>query len=392
MQNLENFIPFDKKELFIYLKDKIENEQEKINFSKFFTLIENIYNYRFFRKLEELKDGYISLDPDINIQQILKIDEDKRQENIKKVIKNIKELLKSGNYREITNSEIKEAFSKSSPWGLNLKVNMEDFEECLLFYKGEFIDSRKKKFLFFFEKEYKFNVYSRVVLVFKLKQKNIQRKDNLLYDKLYIKLFKNVPIVDLEMLFPNTKIMIRPIDKMLIIFPLIAGISTTIYKIIDYILKQGNSGSWWSQLGFWGIVGGFFGLALRSFSGYQSTVEKYLRNLTSNLYFQNLDNNSGVYHYLINNAAEEECKELILAYYFLYFTKEKLTLQSLDQKIEEFFYTTFCKKIDFEIDDAIRKIKELCLLKKESPFIEVLSINDALKKISKEFINPFEKI
>ncbi len=98
-----------------------------------------------------------------------------------------------------------------------------------------------------------------------------------MYDKIYIKLFKNVPVVDLEMLFPNTKIVIKTIDKMLIILPLVAGIATTIYKIIDYIVKQGETGSWWTQLGFWGIIGGFFGLALRSFSGYRSTVEKYLR-------------------------------------------------------------------------------------------------------------------
>ncbi|HOJ64366.1 MAG TPA: DUF3754 domain-containing protein [Spirochaetota bacterium] len=385
---LENFIPFDKRELFLFLKEKIEDKKNREEFEKFYNLIEFIYDNKFSKKLEEIKESYLYIDPDLNIQLLGNINEVKKNEDIKNVVNKIKDLLKAGNYIEITKDKIIEAFNKSSPWGIDLKVNLEEFDECILFYKGEFKDSRKKKF-FFMEKEYDFNVYSRVVFIFKLKPQKKTRKDNLSYDKVYIKLFKNVPAVDLEMLFPNTKIMIKPLDKMLIILPLIAGISTTIYKVVDYIIKQGSSGTWWSQLGFWGIVGGFFGLALHSFSGYQSTVEKYLRSLTSNLYFQNLDNNSGVYHYLINNAIEEECKEIVLAYYFLYFSKEKLTIEELDKKIENFFINNFGKKIDFEVDDAMRKIKELGLLRKEDTFIEIFSIQEAVKILKKQIEEMF---
>tara|TARA_B110001469_G_C9327329_1_gene174897 strand:- start:313 stop:468 length:156 start_codon:yes stop_codon:yes gene_type:complete len=49
-----------------------------------------------------------------------------------------------------------------------------------------------------------------------------------------------------------------------------------------------------------------------------------MKTLTDNLYFKNLDNNTGVFHRLID-AAEEEGKEVILAYYFLLKANKALT-------------------------------------------------------------------
>ena len=42
-----------------------------------------------------------------------------------------------------------------------------------------------------------------------------------------------------------------------------------------------------------------------------------MKTLADNLYFKNLDNNTCVFHRLIDATEEEENKEVILAYYFL---------------------------------------------------------------------------
>ncbi len=172
---LENFIPFDKRELFLYLKDKIEDFKTKGKFEKFYNLVESMYHYQFFKKLEDIKKRYLNFDPDLNIVTINKISEKEKKEDMDNIIKEIKELLKAGNYIEIKNEDLQKAFKEKSPWGLNLKIDLEEFEYCLLFYKGEFKDFRRKKNLFFY-KEYNFSVYSRVVFVFKLKEKKCFKK------------------------------------------------------------------------------------------------------------------------------------------------------------------------------------------------------------------------
>jgi hypothetical protein len=58
-----------------------------------------------------------------------------------------------------------------------------------------------------------------------------------------------------------------------------------------------------------------------------------METLEDNLYFKNLDNNTGVFHRLID-AAEEEGKEVILAYFFLIKVDKEMTALELDSAIE----------------------------------------------------------
>ena len=152
---------------------------------------------------------------------------------------------------------------------------------------------------------------------------------------MYLKLFKNVPSVDLEMLFPDIKIKILPIDQAKVVVPLVIGSITTIYKTIAYIHSDGNPSHLWVNIGFWILIVSLFLIAFQGFMDYKKTIEKYLKNLTTSLYFQNLDNNSGVFKYLLDDAEEEECKEIILAYYFLLNEKDQNhDEKSLDVRIE----------------------------------------------------------
>jgi len=86
-----------------------------------------------------------------------------------------------------------------------------------------------------------------------------------------------------------------------------------------------------------------------------------MQSLMENLYFRNLDNNAGVFHRLIDDAEEEECKEAIVAYYFLLTRPEENTPEKLDRVIEAWFTDRWDSKVDFEVMDALDKLKELGL-------------------------------
>jgi hypothetical protein len=102
------------------------------------------------------------------------------------------------------------------------------------------------------------------------------------------------------------------------------------------------------------------GYLFRQYTTYKNKRIHFLMKLADNLYFKNLDNNAGVFHHLIDAAEEEECKEALLAYYFL-LTHGPQTQPALDDLIENWFDQQHETQIDFEVDDALNKLAEMQL-------------------------------
>jgi len=81
-------------------------------------------------------------------------------------------------------------------------------------------------------------------------------------------------------------------------------------EVIERTLSSPNT--------IWALAAGGIGYGYKSFYGYQQTRQRYHLTLTQSLYFQNLDNNAGVLFRLLDEAEEQECRESLLAYYFLW--------------------------------------------------------------------------
>ena len=79
-------------------------------------------------------------------------------------------------------------------------------------------------------------------------------------------------------------------------------------------------------------LGGFM---LRQWLRYQRQSLKYQKELTDNIYFRNVNNNAGIFDYIIGAAEEQECKEAFLAYYFLRTAATPPTQDELDARIED---------------------------------------------------------
>src|SRR5262249_1045815 len=106
--------------------------------------------------------------------------------------------------------------------------------------------------------------------------------------------------------------------------------------------------------------------AFKSYASYQNLKNKYEKNLSQALYYQTLDGNAGVLFRLLDEAEEQECREAILAYYFLWKEpkSEGWTAGDLDDRVEEFIDEKTGLKIDFEIDDALDKLEKLRIVEK----------------------------
>jgi hypothetical protein len=130
---------------------------------------------------------------------------------------------------------------------------------------------------------------------------------------------------------------------------------------------------------------------LRTFLGYKNIVQSFLGKIAQSLYFKDKGNNQGVFSMLIDSAEEQECKEAMMSYYFLLNSNQKINEKELDNLIEEWMEKEHNTKIDFEVDDALNKLKKLGLFQcDENGIISVLSLDEALIKMDFIWDNYFD--
>ena len=112
-----------------------------------------------------------------------------------------------------------------------------------------------------------------------------------------------------------------------------------------------------------------------------------------NLYYLTLANNSSVLTRTIDSAEEEEYKEAMLAYFFLWrngAAGDTTTGRELDHQIEQFLRDVSGIEINFEISDAVGKLFRLGLADRdENNKLRVLPIDQALVALDRRWDNVF---
>jgi hypothetical protein len=136
-------------------------------------------------------------------------------------------------------------------------------------------------------------------------------------------------------------------------------------------------------------IGALGGYLWKQFNNFKNRKLRFLQTLTQSLYFKNLDNNAGVFHRLVNDAEEEECKEAVLAYYFLLTSEQSMSRTELDRKIEHWLAVKWRCKVDFEIDDALAKLLALELVTETGDKLSVVAIDDAIRKLDQRWDDYF---
>ena len=288
-------------------------------------------------------------------------------------------------------------------------MDFDDFEDVIFFRRGESIKEETLVKLFGLSKKtFQFTNYERVAIYIKFKEKpyfDSQKRKNLYFEpgSTIIKLFHNVPKADLEMLFPNSKVRMKTIDKIIIGVPAaISGLIVLVTKLGASLLLVGSVISFWLGLkdqevqikqqhlialgAGLGTLGGFL---FRQINKYKNRKIKFMKALSDNLYFKNLDNNAGVFYHLIDAAEEEEFKEAVLAYYFLLAAKETLTKKELDDRIENWLAERWDCDIDFEIGDAIDKLQRLELIEVDADHLRCVPLNRAKQQLDTIWDNFF---
>lgn len=166
---------------------------------------------------------------------------------------------------------------------------------------------------------------------------------------LYIKSFENVPLADLEIVFPEKRIQMGMLDRLKLAVAIVVGAGTLAYKMFASTAVQLNENV------IMGLLVMLASYVVKIVVQLREQRDKYNLMITEAIYKKSLDNHDGVLMYLAESVLEQELKETLLAY-FLLCVDGPMSKAELDAKCEAFL-SDLGYPVDFEVDDALEKLE-----------------------------------
>lgn len=407
----DRFIPYRRSDIIKMCLDDAGLTSDQIPaFQSFCEIICGIFHYEMHTVLETLKDCYAPFNPDKDTRVLNQLGDNHIEQHHLKLERELTSLLNLANFEQVSESDVNQALTEESLFKVKLHVDFNDFEKVLFFRRGTAQKTETLHTWFGLRKtQIDVCLYERVVIYVRFKNQEYfqaQQREQLLFKPgtSLIKLFRNVPKNDLEMLFPNTEIRMKPIDKLLIgvptavggLFMLITKLGSTlllVFSVIAFWIGLSSQPAEINQASLIALAVGLAGLGgflWRQFTKYKNRKIHFMKQLSENLYHKNLDNNAGVFFNIIDAAEEEECKEALLAYYHLLTSPEAITAKQLDQRIETWFDENFQCILDFEIDDALTKLERLGIVSVNDGRYQALDINASNQILDERWDQIFE--
>lgn len=287
-------------------------------------------------------------------------------------------LMHRANYRELSRRELLAAFESQALSDVQVAVDMERIDRLTVFARGR--ERRTETLRSWFglrRRRVEFEVLDRVFVLCVHRDAGAGGDA---HPSLGIKLFRNIPVPDLEVILPNSRVRMRTLDQAVVFVPAVVSVGLAASKVLFSLTAIIGLVKFWLGLtadhpvesGGWGLVaaGSFtlLGITMGAWTKYQKRRLQYANAHARTLYFQTLDSEEGAFLRVLDEAYEEEAKEAALAWEFLAGTGgagpggdagAPRTETELDASIERWLHATLGLRCDFEVDDALAKLERL---------------------------------
>ena len=376
----EKFIPVTRQAVMERLaRSHYWSGSEAVHVRRFFRYLDYWRKQTYSARLLDLEQTYEPFSPDSDLLITRKFSAAERGHMQKRLVSQVEELLVQANYTQIDPDNVALIMTKDSHYGLDLFVDFKAFDELSIFYRGA--TKRKEtrrniKKLYLLKEEFDVPIFQRICILFKLKPE-AQHVQDLIKEKgcseeaatklvrrlrsalppqvksdlVYLKLFKNMPRSDIEMVFPNTKVKFRLFDKFKLGVTAGSGLGMGVFGTAGKIAVATN------PIALAGALVGLGGIAIRQAINFMNQKNKYMTTMAQNLYFHAMADNRGVMTLLADRAAEEDLKEEVLLYTVL--AKEPVNrarLAEVDAAIEQYLLNTFGVNLNFDVEDALGRL------------------------------------
>jgi Protein of unknown function (DUF3754) len=357
-----------------------------------------IYHYEYFAVLERLRSDYYYFNP--QVAQRAPADAAMRERSYGDLVQSLDRVLKVADFAELPHAEIGDAHDRRAVLRVAVNARLGDFREVRFYRRGH-----HKEYLQVGEwfglrrREVKVDVFDDVVLFAAMRPKteigskrDLKRLERrkIAPGSVLLKYFHNIAAGDLKALFPNARVVMSNTDKLVLGVPALATgipILINLYTTITVLLLVvgfylGLSASvedkdMKTALAALSALVAFGGFIVTQWVRYQRQSLKYQAQLTDNIYYRNVNNNAGIFDYVIGAAEEQQVKEAFLAYHFLHEAPSPPVASELDRRVEDWLRATFAIDVDFDVGEALDKLEQLGLLRRDGERLIVAPFDEA---------------
>lgn len=390
----EKFVPMQASDLVEFLaQHPALSAGDQANFRQLASLVLSLLHHLYRQRHEQLANAYAPLDPDRDTRLSQTPVPTHRDRLTDEVFSRLQDALHRANYRRLSQTDIQQAMRAASKWGIRMRVNFGTLQRLEVYARGSVIGKRERRHWINFFKIELLDVplYQRLVVVFRTFEghKSPEQFDA---RKVYLRMFKNVPQQDVDMMLPASGIQMSWFDHSRIVLPSMYALGMTLWRVLRNVLLL-------TLVGLFKTVALFFvvlfaiGFGIKSLFTYSvNTRRRYLLNMAQSLYYQSLDNNAGVMFRLLEDGEQQEACETVLAYFVAAVVlagQDGRTLTEIQTHCEAILLEATGVSVAFDIDSASRDLVHLGILKMNQDFWIALPLQDAVKQLDATWDNWF---
>lgn len=260
-------------------------------------------------------------------------------------------LLDRASFTPLTDVGIDAAIKAGSAYGLRVRINPDRVRSLSLHVRGRgtiiLVRRDKKKPWKTYERE--IEIYTRLAVIAQLTGE----------DCLRLKLFRDIPVADVEALLPHAEATMTFMDRAFVVGMGVGSLGTLVKVAIVGAAST-------SALAIPAAIG-FGGMAFKSFFGYKRKKKQRTSHRTEHLYEKNLANNAAVLHTLCRMIAHEEAKAAIIAYAVLAARhdmepSERWPMSELGERASAYLKERFKISSQFDAETALATLERLGLM------------------------------
>lgn len=386
MASVPRFIPCRVVHLTGELAESFDSPAEREAFWALARVVEALQHHYAGGRSRLVESLYAALDPDADTVDPAALG---RDEPVERLLAALEELLARANFEPVPEERLLNRHDREVLAQLNVDADLAGLEELRVFTRGagtKAITLRPARRLFrLVEREVP--TYRRVAIA-------VRTRDE---PWVYLRLFKDVPTCDLELLLPTVRVKMKLLDKLklsgsggaaaisawkllrlaYVYTPGLAKLLAVPFKILLLPLVV--------------LVGGIYGG--KTVLDYSKIRASYVTALAEHLYAITMASNRSLVSRAAAMAGEEETKEVLLAYAVLAAAGEDgLTPAELGARADALIWERYRARITFDVEDALAKLDELALLwrKEGDERLRVVPLAAALRKVDAAWDELFE--
>ncbi|MCW5701682.1 MAG: DUF3754 domain-containing protein [Bradyrhizobium sp.] len=386
------------------------DEADQARFRQLARMLGAILHYEYLEELDRLRETYFYFDPEVDPHEFGSAKD--LDAAYRELIDEFVRVLTDANFIEVSHEEITKAFAEGARVRVKIKAPIDDYRDVRMFRRGSHMETIKVPAWFGLRRRsLEVKVYDDVVLMVATKPGGMNETDNRLAllsarrggqkvrsGAVLLKYFRHIARADLNALLPNVRVVRGLFDHLVLGVPAILGgvpiliklasTMTVLFLVAGFYLGLSGTIHDKDMDQALAALSGLLALGafmLRQWGNFHRQSLIHQKQLTDNVYYRNVNNNSGIFTYLIGEAEDQDWKEVLLGYYGLLTETGPVTREALDARIEEFLARAIGVSADFDVDHALSRLRGYDLVVETGDGLMAAPLADALARLDREW-------